>query len=199
MIRTYSTTLLWWTLIGRVQWCQWGPIGRQEEAERFADSAKRTHWTLSDLPFIASLQFVKTRLVDHWLLSSFAFLNSKLNQLKLKYLLGTQVFRKHFSSRSQWSTSASMEHQKFKENLKSAQVFNSCHITGLFFYGSAFRSYESSHLGPNSITLQKCPFRNGNPFPGTCFWCRDNRSQAWLLETEHSSTAAGDMGYLGFF
>jgi hypothetical protein len=46
--------------------------------------------------FIASLQFVKTRIVDHWLLSSFTPLNSKLNQLKLKYILGTQVFYNHF-------------------------------------------------------------------------------------------------------
>ncbi len=28
-----------------------------------------------------------------------------------------------------------MEHQTFDENLKSTEVFNSCHIYGLLFYG----------------------------------------------------------------
>ena len=41
---------------------------------------------------------------------------------------------KHFSSRTQWATLARMEHQKFNQNLKSTQVFNSCHIYGLLFY-----------------------------------------------------------------
>ena len=41
---------------------------------------------------------------------------------------------KNSSPLKQGATFSSMEHQKFDKNLKSAKVFNSCHIQGLFFY-----------------------------------------------------------------
>ena len=44
---------------------------------------------------------------------------------------------KHFSSRAQWRFLSRMEHQTFDENLKSTEVFNSCHIYCLLFYGVA--------------------------------------------------------------
>ena len=62
MAGSYSTSLLWRILIGRVQWCQLCPIGRREGAERFAD------WLLHHCLF------------ERWIL---------LNNLPLADLIGT--------------------------------------------------------------------------------------------------------------
>jgi hypothetical protein len=47
----------------------------------------------------------------------------------------------HLNATKQGATFSSKEHQKFDENLKSAEVFTSCHIYGLLFY--ALRSDSS--------------------------------------------------------
>ena len=51
---------------------------------------------------------------------------------------------KHFSSRAQWRFLSRMEHQTFDENLKSTEVFNSCHIYGLLFYVLASMEHQLS-------------------------------------------------------
>ena len=46
----------------------------------------------------------------------------------LKFLAIPSAHWKYFSSRSQWRFLSRMEHQTFDKNLKSTEVFNSCHI-----------------------------------------------------------------------